>query len=137
MRAIGFYSSAIESLEYLSEEQIKMYDAYNQGLNDYIANVCFFGWDEHTTARMLPPEFYIFGMTGDALEPFKTEDILANGRLISFHLSWNWNQDLAREAIRQSHPDLADIVEELIPFSSEFLSALVTVVDDDDLMEWN
>lgn len=76
-------------------------------------------------------------MTGHALEPFSTADILANGRLISFHLSWNWNQDLAREAIRESHPDLADIVEELLPFSSEFLSALVTVIDDDDLKEWN
>jgi hypothetical protein len=28
------------------------------------------------------------------------------------------------------------LVEELVPFSSEFLSALVTVVDDDDLKEW-
>lgn len=43
---------------------------------------------------------------------------------------------MAREAIRQSHPDLADLTEELIPFATEFLSALVTVVDDDDLKEW-
>jgi hypothetical protein len=28
------------------------------------------------------------------------------------------------------------MVEELVPFSSEFLSTLVTVVDDDDLKEW-
>ena len=43
---------------------------------------------------------------------------------------------MAREAIRQSHPDLSDLTEELIPFATEFLSALVTVVDDDDLKEW-
>jgi hypothetical protein len=75
-------------------------------------------------------------MSGDKLEPFTMADIISIARLISFHLSWNWNQDLEREALRQNHPDIADLVEELVPFSSEFLSALVTVVDDDDLKEW-
>jgi hypothetical protein len=96
-----------------------------------------FGFDRHSTGFLLPPEFYIFGMSGDKLEPFTAADVLAQGRLISFHLSWNWNQDLAREALRESHPDIADLVEELIPFTTEFLSALVTVVDDEDLKKWN
>lgn len=75
-------------------------------------------------------------MTGDKLQPFTSSDVLAVGRLISFHLSWNWNQDMAREAIRESHPDLADLVEELIPFSTEFLSVLTTSIDEKDLIEW-
>ena len=44
--------------------------------------------------------------------------------------------DMAREAIRESHPDLADIVEELVPFSTEFLSTVVTSIDDEDLKQW-
>lgn len=43
---------------------------------------------------------------------------------------------MAREAIRESHPDLADLVEELIPFSTEFLSVLTTSIDEKDLIEW-
>lgn len=44
--------------------------------------------------------------------------------------------DLAREAVRESHPDLADMVEELIPFATEYLANLVTTVDDEDLKAW-
>lgn len=43
---------------------------------------------------------------------------------------------MAREALRESHPDIADLVEELVPFTTEFLAALVTVVDEADLKQW-
>ena len=66
-------------------------EAYSKGVNDFIENIRLIGWDSHTSAHLLPPEFYIFGMTGDILEPFTTVDFLAHGRLMSFHLSWNWN----------------------------------------------
>jgi len=75
-------------------------------------------------------------MSGDKLEHFCLADLVAQANLISFHLSWNWNMDMAREAIRESHPDLADIVEELVPFSTEFLSTVVTSIDDEDLKQW-
>jgi hypothetical protein len=31
------------------------------------------------------------------------------------------------------HPDLAELVEELIPFTSNFMHNLVTILDEDDL----
>jgi penicillin amidase len=136
MRIMEFYSLSQKSIQFYDEKDIAIYSSYLNGINDYVQNISLFGFDSHSTARVLPPEFYIFGMSGDKLEPFTMADIISIARLISFHLSWNWNQDLEREALRQNHPDIADLVEELVPFSSEFLSALVTVVDDDDLKEW-
>jgi hypothetical protein len=38
-----------------------------------------------------------------------------------------------REAIRRTHPDLDDIVEELLPFTASNMESLTTVVDDEDL----
>ena len=40
---------------------------------------------------------------------------------------------MIRESIRRRHPDLAEIVEELAPFTSDFLNKIVYVVDDEDL----
>jgi hypothetical protein len=57
-------------------------------------------------------------------------------RLISFHLSWNWNMDIGRESLRQNHPDLAEIAEEIIPFTASFLATVVTTVDEEDLKVW-
>ena len=38
------------------------------------------------------------------------------------------------EALRQKHPDLAQLAEELNPFMGEdFVDELVTIIDDDDL----
>jgi hypothetical protein len=31
------------------------------------------------------------------------------------------------------HPDLAELVEELVPFNSNFMQNLVTILDEDDL----
>ena len=44
---------------------------------------------------------------------------------------------MLRESLRQMHPDLAELVEELRPFTSEFLTEKETlIVDDEDLKEW-
>lgn len=43
---------------------------------------------------------------------------------------------MAREAIRESHPDLADMVNELVPFETDFLSILTPSIDETDLHEW-
>ena len=34
------------------------------------------------------------------------------------------------------HPDLAEMVEEIAPFTNEFIDNMVTIVDDDDLKAW-
>ena len=57
--------------------------------------------------------------------------------MLSFDTSWNWQNDLLREALRQKHPDLAEIVEDFAPFTSENLNQLVTIVDESDLKAWN
>jgi penicillin amidase len=91
MRIMEFYSLAEKSIQLFDEKDIAILSSYLNGINDYVQNISLFGFDSHSTARLLPPEFYIFGMSGDKLEPFTMTDILSNGRLISFHLSWNWN----------------------------------------------
>ena len=40
------------------------------------------------------------------------------------------------ETFRLKHPDLGELVEELSPFTSEFMNDVVTTVDEDDLKEW-
>jgi len=137
MRSMGFYQKGVEAASLKSEEELSIAKAYCDGVNDFIKNVDFVTafWNT-ASAKLLPPEFYMFGMTGEKLEPYTPEDIYGFSRLISFHLSWNWNQDLARESLRQGHPDLADIVEEVVPFHADFLHAFQTIVDDDDLKEW-
>ena len=57
-------------------------------------------------------------------------------RLISYHLTWNWTAEIQREAARMSHPDLANLFEEIMPFTSDLMFKTIPVVDDDDLKEW-
>ena len=75
----------------MDESERAQIEAYIAGVNDYIENIFLLGFDRHSSGFLLPPEFYIFGMSGDKLEPFTVADVLNQGRLMSFHLSWNWN----------------------------------------------
>jgi len=43
--------------------------------------------------------------------------------------------DLGREALRQKHPDLADLVDEINPYKSTEFIDMVTILDDDDLRQ--
>ena len=88
------------------------------------------------TASLLPPEFLAFGITKERFEPWTAVDCILTVRLMSFHLTWNWANDLQKLAMRQSHPDIADILEEVIPFTTDFLHDVVPIVDDDDLKQW-
>ena len=56
--------------------------------------------------------------------------------MISLHLTWNWSADLQREALREVHPDLEALMEEIMPYASDYLFDMVPIVDDDDLKEW-
>ena len=55
-------------------------------------------------------------------------------KLINFHLSYNWSQDLLR-GIFESLEDgeLKDLVDEIVPFSQEFAHNLKPILDDDDM----
>ena len=71
---------------------------------------------EDQTAYTLPPEFHVLGIT--EVEPWTPIDSLSLMRVINFHLSWNWAQDLLREILGDlEEGELKDIVEELLPFT--------------------
>jgi len=57
-------------------------------------------------------------------------------KLINFHLSYNWSQDLLRgifESLEEG--ELKDLVDEIVPFSQEFSHNLKTILDDDDMKQ--
>ena len=76
---------------------------------------------EQQTARAFPPEFTLFGINKDNYEPWTPADSLLMNRVIIFHLTWNWASDLQREALRLQHPDLEALMEELSPFTGDFM----------------
>ena len=53
--------------------------------------------------------------------------------MINLHLTWNWGADLQREALREVHPDLEALMEDIMPFVSDHHIDMVNIVDDDDL----
>ena len=110
--------------------------SYANGINDCVLGTSLL--KKNTTGRLLPPEFYAFGIS-DLKEwrPWSPIDSLALLKYKSYYLSWNWMNDLAREALRQKHPDLADMAEEINPFMSKYMHDMVTIIEDEDLKEWN
>lgn len=86
----------------------------------------------------MPPEFYTFGISDlSQWRPWSPIDSLALLKYKSYYLSWNWQNDLAREALRQKHPDLAEMAEEINPFTSVNMVDMVTIIDDLDLRKHN
>ena len=63
MRNMGFYRLAEESVPFLDDEAREVLQAYTDGINDFIQGISLFGTD--SSAALLPPEFYIFGMTDE------------------------------------------------------------------------
>ena len=85
------------------------------------------------TGRMLPPEFLLFGITKESFVPWNPADSIICLKMMGFNLTWNWTNDLLRESLRQKHLELEEIVEELVPFTSDMLPETLTIVDEDDL----
>ena len=83
-----------------------------------------------STAKLLPPEFYAVGL--DHFEPWTPVDTLCILKLLDFHLSWNWGQDILREFVKNLSPELKSMVEEIIPFTSEYSHNLVTLMNEED-----
>ena len=63
--------------------------------------------------------------------PWTPVDSVCILKLLNFHLSWNWGQDLLREVLSKS--GLEDMVEEIFPFTAEFSHNMVTIIDAEDL----
>lgn len=128
-RSIGYRRLADKSFPALSQEVQEVLQTYSDGVNAYVANVSLTGAE--SSGKLFPPEMIALGMKG--IEPWTPQDTLALSRMMGLQLTWNFSLDYTREAVRQMHPDLAELVEELIPFTSNFMQDLVTIMDEDDL----
>jgi len=126
-RTVGLHRIAIEALGNLDDESLGILQAYADGVNDYVNNLGF--GKAQSTGYLMPPEFIVLGVK--EFRPWTPTDSLCILKLLNFHLSWNWGQDLLREVISQAGLD--DMVEEIIPFTAEFTHNLVTVIDPEDI----
>jgi penicillin amidase len=127
-RKIGFERIARETLKNLDEEDRLYLQAYSDGINDFVSGISMFG--DEITSRALPPEFHLVGLK--EFEPWTPIDSLCQIKLMNFHLSWNWGQDLVRDHISSISDELKDMIEEILPFTSEFSHNLVTMMDESD-----
>lgn len=98
MRQLGLRRLAEESWKTLDTETKETLTAYADGINDCVLGTNFF--IKSTTGRLLPPEFYAFGITLENWKPWSPIDTIALAKYKSFFLSWNWSNDLSREALR-------------------------------------
>ena len=98
MRQLGLRRLAEESWKTLDTEAKETLTAYADGINDCVLGTNFF--IKSTTGRLLPPEFYAFGITLENWKPWSPIDTIALAKYKSFFLSWNWSNDLSREALR-------------------------------------
>jgi acyl-homoserine lactone acylase PvdQ len=126
-RTIGLHRSAIESVKNLDEDTISILQAYADGINDYVAHIGFN--KPESTGVFLPPEFILLGIK--EVEPWAPVDSICILKLLNFHLSWNWGQDLLRDVLEKS--GLEDMVEEIFPFTAEYSHNLVTIIDPEDI----
>jgi len=53
---------------------------------------------------------------------------------MNFELSWNWADELSRLYLEDLHPDLKEMVDEILPFSTEFAYNLIAVMSDDEAL---
>ena len=135
MRQVGFRRHAEKAWDLLEEEHREILQAYADGINDQVNGINLVL--KSSTGKLLPPEFYIFGLSDlTTWRPWHPIDTLALMKFKSYNLSWNWMNDLGRESLRQIHPDLADLADELNPFKSEDFIDQVTTVDDEDLKKF-
>lgn len=70
---------------------------------------------------------------GLKVEPWTPIDSLANIALINFSLTWDWAQDFMREVNKMESEELANLADELTPYTKNYLINMVTVLDDSDV----
>lgn len=82
-RTLGLYSLAESSFAAMAPESQKLFQAYADGVNDWIA----------THPRSLPPEFSLLGINPD---PWKPADSVVWGKLMALQLSKNYKLEILR-----------------------------------------
>ena len=125
--------AASDSFDGLKEDQKQTLQAFADGINDYVQSVGQPG----AAGRMLPPEFIAFGINEQNWRPWTPADSLGILRAMSFKLSWGWTYDLHRSVLMDTHPELASLVDDLVPFASNLLPGSEhTIIDESDLKQW-
>ena len=114
MRSFKLKEMAETSLELASDEEKDIMQAYSDGVNDFVQGVSY--WSFSSTARLLPLEFIVLGITKENYIPFSQIDLMIANKFQS--MSHTYKDDLIREAFRQRHSDLEDLVDEFRPFLS-------------------
>ena len=125
-RTLGYKRIATETFETLTEDDRLVFEAYADGVNDFVKNVDLMG---QGSARLLPPEFYTFGIA--EVELWHPIDSLSSLLLIGFHLTSDWTQDLIREIYKQE--GLQNFADEMVPFAMVNSHLTNSVLSDDDL----
>lgn len=129
-RTIGYHRNAKATYEVMSEENLKIYHAYADGVNDFVDNL---GLIDGQSGRLLPPEFYLLGITPEKWHPI---DSMAISQLIQFGLAWDWALDYIRELIKLEAGD--ELAEILIPYIIDYTADghdMWTVFNDEDLQK--
>jgi acyl-homoserine lactone acylase PvdQ len=104
-----------------------MLQAYADGVNDYAKNI------GGSSGLLLPPEFILLGIK--EFQAWTPVDTVCIFKLLNFMHSWNWGQDLIRDVLENNLNLDPDLVDQLIPFTSEHSHNLVTIFDKNDLKE--
>jgi acyl-homoserine lactone acylase PvdQ len=128
-RTLGYRRIAEDTWKTLTANEKKLFQAYADGVNDFVKGVKF-SWI--SSAKLLPPEFYAFDLA-DKIEPWTPIDSLGILNLIKFSLTWDWPKDFMREILKSESPELAELADELVPYTAEYLHKLVTVLEEEDL----
>src|SRR5262249_49070287 len=98
MRRLGLYRVAQANYEHLPPDVQKLFQAYADGVNAYIAR----------PRNLVPPEFLMLGYRP---EPWQPADSLVWGRLMAWQLSGNWRDEKLRQDLagRLTARDLQEI----------------------------
>lgn len=118
-RTVGYRKVAQETWDdpdSFSQEGRDLLQSYADGVNDYLDGIGYF--HDEITGFFLPPEFYALKHS-HKVEPWTPVDSLSVMRLMNFHLSMNWSQDLLRDIYADlEEGELADMATELAPYTS-------------------
>ena len=82
MRSIGLRRLAEESYKLMTSDEQDVLQAYTDGVNDFVSGVDFYS--SEATARMLPPEFIVFGIDKETYQLWSPIDSITISKLMAF-----------------------------------------------------
>ena len=119
-RNVGIERYCKYSLEYAEPETLEYFQAFADGINDYVAS-----------SKTLPLEFWV---TWSTFEPFTVLESFTNAKFIAFFLAF----DFQFEFIFETLEDLLGPIKtsDILPYrSDEFLWKDIVVMNDDELKQ--